>query len=269
MKEVTKRASIIFVFYNNFDEAEPTFASIEEQDCAGEDVELILSDDGSTKYDRSLLEKAAERMRSRYPQVKVNLMPENVGTVAHLNRTFQIAEGKYYVFCSPGDRFPEKNTVSNILSRFEKGGELILTGRRRDVGEKGSRIMPPALLGPALRICPRLLMNYRIRRHNLISSCCTSYSRELIERYGGPDEDYRLLDDFPYFVSLLQKGVRFGFTEEIFLEHSVGGGVSTGQSIHPLILKDLELMQEKLLREPTGLYASPVSFLRKQIEDRA
>ena len=83
-----------------------------------------------------------------------------------------------------------------------------------------------------------------------------------------PDTRYRLLDDYPYIIRLLQQGARFAFTRRIFLEHAVGGGVSTGESIHPIILRDLEEMQEQLIREPQGLSKATLRHLEKAVAER-
>ena len=107
-----------------------------------------------------------------------------------------------------------------------------------------------------------------VQKRNLISSCCTAYSKGLFDKYGYLDEDYRLLDDYPYIVSLLQRGAKIAFTKEIFLEHEMGGGVSTGDHIHPIILKDLELMQEKLLADPKGLSGASVKHLKDAVNRR-
>ncbi|MBR3525147.1 MAG: glycosyltransferase [Lachnospiraceae bacterium] len=263
------RASILFVLYNNFDEAEGSLASIAAQeDCA--DVEVILSDDGSTAYDSSQLYRAAEALKEkgRFADVRVNINEKNLGSVAHFNRLFGLARGEYIVFISPGDRFPTSRTVAGILEDFEKSKAPVLTGRRRDMRDAGGRVRPFALTGFFLKHFPKALMNYMVRRHNLISSCCTAYSKRLFAEYGMPDTRYRLLDDYPYIVRLLQQGARFAFTRRIFLEHAVGGGVSTGESIHPVILKDLEEMQEQLLREPQGLSKATLRHLEKAVAAR-
>ncbi len=261
------RASILFVLYNNFDEAEESLASIAAQeDCA--DVEVILSDDGSTAYDTAQLYRAAEGLKGRFADVRVNINEKNLGSVAHFNRLFELARGEYIVFISPGDRFPTSRTVAGILGDFEKSGVPILTGRRRDMRDARGRVRPFAITGFFLKHFPKALMNYMIRRHNLISSCCTAYSKRLFAEYGMPDTRYRLLDDFPYIIRLLQQGARFAFTRRIFLEHAVGGGVSTGESIHPIILRDLEEMQEQLLREPQGLSKATLRHLEKAVAER-
>ncbi|MBR3735218.1 MAG: glycosyltransferase, partial [Lachnospiraceae bacterium] len=78
------RASVLFVLYNNFDEAEPTLVSLEEQrDCS--DVELIISDDCSKEYDTAQLESLKERLGRNFADVRINVNEENLGSVAHFN----------------------------------------------------------------------------------------------------------------------------------------------------------------------------------------
>ena len=261
------KATIIFVLYNNFDEAEVTIRSLEEQRDCGE-VELLISDDASSGYDTSVLEGLKERLGRNFADVRVNVNEENMGSVAHFNKTFRLARGKYYIFCSPGDRFPEAATVSHIIRDFEKSGAMILTGRRRDIYADHSKVRPGIFTRLGLKFCPGILMNYMVRKRNLISSCCTAYSPQLFEQYGYLDEDYRLLDDFPFIVSLLQRGAKIAFTKEIFLEHEMGGGVSSGEHIHPIILKDLELMQQKLLKNPAGLTKATLRYLEEEVSKR-
>lgn len=261
------RATVLFVLYNNFDEAEPTLLSLQEQrDCS--DVELIISDDCSKEYDTSLLEGLKERLGKNFADVRVNVNEENMGSVAHFNKLFKLAHGEYIIFCSPGDRFPTASTISRIIRDFKDSGELILTGRRRDCYGDHSKVRPGIFTELGLKLCPGILLNYMVQKRNLISSCCTAYSKGLFEKYGYLDEDYRLLDDFPFIVSLMQMGCRIAFTKEIFLEHEMGGGVSTGDHIHPIILRDLELMQDKLLADPKGLSGASVKHLKRAVDGR-
>jgi GT2 family glycosyltransferase len=256
------KTTVLFLSYNNFDEAAVTVDSLMKQSYT--DAEIVLSDDASTKDHAGLIYEAAERLRGHFKNVRVNINEKNMGTVAHMNRLFKEIDNGCIIFCSPGDAFPHADTIANIVKRFEEGGELVITGQRSDISGGKKKTRPGALVGAALKCCPKLLMNWMIRNRNLISSCCTAYTKELFEKYGYLDEDYRLLDDFPFIISLLQRGVKIGWTPEVFLEHSMGGGVSTGEEIHPVILKDLMTMLKKLKENPAGLSR----LTMKSIEDR-
>lgn len=256
------KATVLFLSYNNFDEAAVTVDSLMKQTYT--DAEIVLSDDASTEDHAQLIYDAAEKLKTHFANVRVNINEKNMGTVAHMNRLFKEIEESCIIFCSPGDAFPHEDTIANIVKRFETGGELVITGQRTDIRDGRKKTRPGAIVGCALKLCPKLLMNYMIQKRNLISSCCTAYTKELFEKYGYLDEDYRLLDDFPFIVSLLQKGVKIGYTDEVFLEHSMGGGVSTGDDIHPVILEDLMTMLRKLKENPEGLSKKTI----RSIEDR-
>ena len=231
-------------------------------------MELIISDDCSKEYDTAQLESLKERLGRNFADVRINVNEENLGSVAHFNKLFKMARGEYMIFCSPGDCFPDKATISHIIRDFKNSGELILTGRRRDCYGDHSKVRPGIFTELGLKLFPGILLNYMVQKRNLISSCCTAYSKGLFDKYGYLDEDYRLLDDYPYIVSLLQRRAKIAFTKEIFLEHEMGGGVSTGDHIHPIILKDLELMQEKLLADPKGLSGASVKHLKDAVDRR-
>ncbi|MCR5119864.1 MAG: glycosyltransferase [Lachnospiraceae bacterium] len=257
------KTTVLFLSYNNFDEAAVTVDSLMRQTYT--DAEIVLSDDASTEDHAGLIYEAAEKLRGHFKNVRVNINEKNMGTVAHMNRLFKEIDSGCIIFCSPGDAFPHEDTIANIVRRFEAGGELVLTGQRTDISNGKRKTRPGALVGAALKFCPKKLMNYMVRKRNLISSCCTAYTKELFEKYGYLDEAYRLLDDFPFIVSLLQKGVKIGYTSEVFLEHSMGGGVSTGEGIHPVILEDLMTMQRKLLEYPEGLEEKTLKLIKERL----
>ncbi len=252
-------ATIIFTVYNNIGGYEVTLNSLLEQDFT--DAEIIISDDGSKKYDLGFLDEIGAKLERHYPQVRINRNPMNMGTVAHVNKLYAMAEGKYILGCSPGDAFHSSHTVGRIVREMERRNSLILTGRRVDVYKDRKKVRPGIRTGIWLRFFPKAFMNFMITKRSPISSCSTAYAKELFMRYGYQDEDIRLLDDIPYYVSLLQKGARIDFTREIFIDHEMTGGVSTGK-VHPQIYEDIHTMRKKLLENPIGLTKKTVEFLK-------
>ncbi|MBP3296664.1 MAG: glycosyltransferase [Lachnospiraceae bacterium] len=258
-------ATIWILIYNNAKELEETVASVCRQDYDA--IEVILSDDCSREYDAELMERYAGKLRKRFADVRINHNEENLGTVAHINKVIGLSKGKYFISCCSGDRFCSTDTVSGIVSRMEAGREKVLACRRADVYPDGKKkIRPPFWLGAALKFAPGWLLNYMIRRRNLLSGCCTFCSRAVFEEYGLHNTEYRLVEDYTYFVKLLQLGVRIGYTPQVVVEHGIGG-VSTGK-IHPLVLKDIERFREKLLESPVGLDRKTIRFLEQDIEER-
>ena len=258
-------ATIWILIYNNAKELDATIASVKAQDYDA--IEVILSDDCSKNYDAALLEKYAEELRERFADVRINHNEENLGTVAHINKVIGLSKGKYFISCCAGDRFCGADTVSRIVSRMEAGAEKVLACRRADVYPDGKRkIRPPFWLGTALKFAPEWLLNYMICKRNLLSGCCTFCSRAVFEEYGLHNTEYRLVEDYTYFVKLLQLGVRIGYAPFTVVEHGIGG-VSTGK-IHPQVLKDIEQFRDNLLKAPVKLTQKTVRFLEQDAEER-
>ncbi len=256
-KQNTPLVSIWILMYNNAAELDGTIDSVISQDYSN--AEVIFSDDGSKVTDPDKVERLAEKVRNRGYAAKIFFNKENVGTVAHINSVIDRSEGKYFVSCCPGEKFHTSGTVSAIVSAMEKKKSLMMTSRRLDVYPDRVKKRPSLMLGIALRLCPKALAGYMVRKRNLISGCCTFESRELFERYGKYDTAYRLVEDYPYAVDLLRNGVRIDFMNCVTVEHSIGG-VSTGK-IHPAVIKDIEHMREVLKADPHGLSKQTVKYL--------
>ena len=249
--------SIWILMYNNAAELDGTVDSIVSQDYPN--AEVIFSDDGSKVTDPDKVERMAEKVKSHGYAAKIFLNKENVGTVAHINSVIDRSDGKYFISCCPGEKFYTSGTVSAIVKEMEKKKSLILTTRRLDVYPDRVKKRPSLMLGFALRFCPKMLVDYMVRKRNLISGCCTFESRELFEKYGKYDTSYRLLEDYPYAVDLLRNGVRIDFMNCVTVEHAMGG-VSTGK-VHPAVIKDIEHMREVLKADPHGLPKSTIKYL--------
>ncbi|HOO79678.1 MAG TPA: glycosyltransferase family 2 protein [Lachnospiraceae bacterium] len=252
--------TIFVLIYNNPDGLKTTVDSLLNQTYRN--AEILLSDDGSTKYDTAILEDYAKRLRKKYHQVRVNVNDKNVGTVRHLNKVFQMAKGEYLFSCSSGDRFHSNTTVECLVEAFLRKNALIITTRRYDVDkELHHRMKPFILVGMALRLAPRKLMNYMVRKRNLLSGCCTFYRKELFEQYGYHDEDYFLVEDYPYYIDLLRRNIRINWSPLVTIDHEIGG-VSTGK-VHPGIYRDIELLREKLYPIRSEFDRSTRVFLEK------
>ena len=241
MKTDKPPVTITITMYNNPEGLEKTVPSIISQDY--DNAEIIISDDGSTKYDKAILEKYADMLREKYPEVRINLLEQNVGTVKHVNKAFALAKGKYIFDLSPGDFFYSSDVVSSIVNQFEKTGKMIITSRRADVYDDGhEKIRPGVHTGFLLKFFPKQLLNYMLTKKNVLSGCGTFYSRKLFDECGMFDEQYKLVEDYTYYVMILYKGISFGWTSKVTVGHEMGG-VSNGD-VHPLVYQDIELLKK-------------------------
>jgi len=255
--------TIPVMVYRNADALPRTTESILRLDLT--DPEVLLSDDGSPEDQRHKLEAAAEQLRKKYRRVRVIVNEENVGTVRHFNGLIDRAEGDYIVPCSAGDSFADAATLRLLAERMERRGELILSARHRDLYPDRVKVRPGALFGMMQNRLPKTALRSMITKRNQISGCAVIYTKKLFESFGKFDEDYRLLDDFPYYVMLLKRGVKFPYVHRVLTEHPMGG-VSNG-SVHPQIYRDIRTMRRKLLADPAGLDGRTLEYLKKTVKE--
>lgn len=264
MENYKYKETIYILVYNNIDSLQKTVGSVLELN--NPDAQIVLSDDGSTKFDTSLLEDYAKQLRTKYKSVIVNINEKNVGTVKHINKVLSLCEGRYLFPLSSGDTFNGPDAINRVIKVFEKKKCLIVAARHKDVYEDGhSKIRPSFYVGYLLKWNPKYLMNYMVRKRNLISGCSIAYDRALIEKYGKYDEKYHLVEDYPYYINLLRKNVKFGWCRKPSVIHEIGG-VSTGK-IHPSIYKDIELMREELYGSLSEFDKKTQQFLTKCHEE--
>lgn len=265
MLDIKHKVTVYILVYNNEDGMEKTVESVLLQDM--DDMQIIISDDGSTKYDTSLLKKYQDRLKERFQDVELLLNPENVGTVKHINKVLSCSTGKYLIPLSSGDAFATGNVVSSAVGILEKTGRLILASRYIDMYLNGrSKVRPNLVTGLRLKFMPKQLMNYMIRKRNLISGCAVVYSRDLFEQYGFFDEKYHLVEDYPYYIKLLGQGLKFGWMGKPITIHEIGG-VSTGK-VHPSIYKDIDLMREELYQHKEDYDRKTRAFLEACHEEK-
>lgn len=248
MKKDDKQNPLVSVWllvYNNHEEVAKSVEGIMAQTY--DNIQVIISDDGSNNYDSSVLLGYREKIEKRFPNVKIFCNEINVGTVKHLNKVIKESDGIYMMPCSSGDVFYDKDTVKKTVDYMVKKDALFLAGRHEDTYLNGDEVIRkkirPAFFFPILfGLCPGLMHKYMLNVKNVISGCAVCYSRGLFDKYGCFDEQYRLLEDFPYYLMLLEKGEKIHFKNRPFVKHMMGG-VSNGQ-VNPLVLKDLEKLKE-------------------------
>ncbi len=145
----------------------------------------------------------------------------------------------------------DKDTVKKIVTFMEKNHALIASGRHDDVYKENDTVVrtvkrPASYFGLMMNLFPGLFRKYMFDVKNVLSGSSTCYSRELFDKYGGFDEQYRLVEDYSYYLMLLEKGQKIHWIKDTVIVHEMGG-VSNGD-VNPLVMKDLERIKENYRR---------------------
>ena len=227
-----KLISILVLSYNNLDRVYGTLDSIFRQDYPC--LELILSDDASADFaaQQPLVNGYIEAHRGpNLGEVRWVSHPENVGTIRNLNDALRAAKGDYLFFFSPEDEFFRETSLSHLVRALEESGREICFGKMQGVTPDGQTV-------DHLLSCESdydLLKSYTVEQtrnrlfsRNFLPGPCKLMTRRLLEENGLYPESIRLIEDYPYWLTLTKNGVPFAYLDEVILRYRLSGISSTG-----------------------------------------
>lgn len=227
--------SVIVLTYNNLDYIKDTINSIVCQDYPN--IEVIIGDDNSKDFDLQEIRRDLNKIKGNIKNLIIYSNDENIGTVKNLNKAIKLANGKIIIPLAGDDQFLKNNIISKIVSFFEISNCDICTAKRMVIDRNGNEI---GIFPKKDDICflkkdiNKLLK--RLVRGNFIFGSCTYYKKNIFDKYGYFDEDFVLLEDYPYYLRLLCNNVKINFLNEITIKYRQIG-VSSGKK-HPLLIED-------------------------------
>ena len=259
--------SVITLTYKRFDLIYKAIDSVFLQDFSN--IEYIISDDGSPNFDvySDEISRYIETHKGdNITSVNVIHHENNIGTVQNINHAIKEAKGDIIMFVSADDSLFANDVITRIVNEYDKRKcDALVVGRALyDENGKFIRIIPSAKEKKVLDNLKSGRQQYsRLvtgRFFEAFSGCVLSYKKSFIENFGYYDERYRLLEDMPFFARyFLENHMECAF-DIIALRYNVGG-VSTGLTKHPQLLKDDELFRTTDVID----HINELSFIDKEI----
>jgi glycosyltransferase involved in cell wall biosynthesis len=178
--------SIITINYNNAAGLRKTIESVISQSF--KDIEYIIIDGGSTDGSKELIEKYAE-------SITYWVSEKDNGIYPAMNKGIQVANGEYLLFLNSGDWFYENTTLSMaipLLRPFD-----IVYGNTMNFKSDGTTWLqnPPAELS-------LYSLGYR---WNSLPHQAMFTKRNLFEKYGGYDENLKMVADWAFYLIAIFK----------------------------------------------------------------
>lgn len=224
-RAASEEVSVLIISYGNYSGLERTVESVLQQSYPIH--EIILSDDGSGK---PFPEHVLTRLKSAPCNVIVREGPVNLGTTAHLNQIAGLSCGTYLKFMSAGDAFADSESLSSLVSFARQCNTMVVCSNTAVCShdlKKKYYDFPGSARGAKLQCAGYALFSV-LAKVNSVSAIGTLLHRSFFE-YGGFDESYRLLEDWPAWLRLAKNGGKIPFLDRVTCLHAAGG-VSTRNS---------------------------------------
>lgn len=235
---MTVKVSIITMTYNNLDSLPQAIESINKQKVSNDyQIEYIVADDGSKNIDKAYIEELLGNVKF---QSKLIVNKLNLGTVRNFNKAINESQGQIVIPLSSDDEFYDEYVIKDIIEEFDRTNRLIITG-----------LMVPIQNGKELQSMPFIrdrkffknkeaLLKKMLLGRNLISGASTYYHREIFERIGVFNEDYLLLEDYPFYIKALVNNYNIHLFERKTIKYGTNGVSWNPQSTSNIALrKDL------------------------------
>lgn len=241
------KVSIVLLSYNNLEYLEECFNSIVKQTY--KNIEVVLSDDCSRNIDKnSIILRVENVIKNSTINVKYIFHDVNVGTVKNSKNAILNSSGDIIIPLAIDDLLYDNNTVENIVNYFNNNDCLIASSIRANFNEEGKIISyRPTSKQKELFNNKEELLQDILKFGNFIGGCNTYYRKELFKEVGYFDESYRLLEDFPYYIKILEKGINIPLIDIPCLKYRYGGVSNSG--FHPAFLDDMKILYDRLLAD--------------------
>ncbi|MBZ9634149.1 glycosyltransferase [Clostridium sp. FP1] len=235
--------SVLVLSYNNLQYIKECLNSILHQNY--QYIEIIISDDYSSDFKKDEIEQfIRDNKKENIVNYVINQNSSNLGTVKNLNNAISLATGNYFINIACDDLLFDDEVITSIVKYFLDTNYLILAGYIAMFDEQLKEYL---LTMPQWQYIKYIYGNpidcYSVLcSGDFIPGPGVSYKRELINRYGMYDEEYKVMEDYPRWLYLTRKGCSIGFLQRYIVKYRKGGISMTNEEIFN---DDLALVRKK------------------------
>ncbi|MBE6286827.1 MAG: glycosyltransferase family 2 protein [Mediterranea massiliensis] len=233
--------TLYIVSYQKFEFYKRAIDSVLIQDY--DNIELILSDDGSDNYPIDDVLMWVSKHSANIKSVTILDNPKNVGTVRHVNNILKLAKGELFMPLAADDQLFDSNVVSKVVEHYNKSPFNVLSTSRICINENDDFVCYLPHITDRKYIYKRMktakqqfLRLTENRAYDFASGSSMIYKTEFLKALGGFDERYILWEDGPFLNKMSRCGYPIDFGYDIFYIKYHTGGISSNKNY--LLIKD-------------------------------
>lgn len=193
--------SVIIPIFNNAEHLSECLDSVIKQSV--KNIEIICINDGSTDNTTVILSTYQKKDK----RIKI-INQKNLGAGIARNNGLKIAQGKYIFFIDGDDILPNKDSLKKLLAAAEKYKVSIAGGSQHKFLPDGTIKTKFEEPDTKLVFTKSGFINYRDYQYDFGYQRFI-YRKDLLDRYDIKFPTYRRFQDPPFFVSAMQRAVKF------------------------------------------------------------
>jgi alpha-1,3-rhamnosyltransferase len=201
--------SIIVITYNSAKYVLETLESAKAQTY--ENIELIITDDASQDDTVEICRSWLEENKERFVRTELVTVNENSGIPANCNRGLYASTGEWIKLIAGDDVF-DTNYILSISKHFNKSNRLYC-GCIFEFSKNG--IENSIFIWPKFRFPNENKIQLKFQLlGSFIFAPSVMINRKLLLKVEGFNEEYKLFEDDPLWLKLLDSGVKFNYVED-------------------------------------------------------
>jgi alpha-1,3-rhamnosyltransferase len=229
IEDINQLVSIIVITYNSSNFIINTLESAKNQTY--NDIELIISDDCSKDSTIEVCQKWLDKNKERFIRTKLITVQTNAGISANCNRGINASTGGWIKLIAGDDILLPHCIASNVSFAKENNSSINFSKmnffRDNSVFRKGEISLEQKLF---IKKNQAQQTKSYIRNAVFLNIPTLFYSRELSEGVGGFNEDFKLLEDTPFILKVLENGYKIHFLDETTVNYRVHSSSITGSA---------------------------------------
>lgn len=251
MEEIDKRVTVIVPVYNNYKGLFETLDSIFMQDYP--DIELIIIDDASVEvmqYKEKVDSYVEKNRRENIKKYIFYIQKKNVGTVKNVNTAIGLSSGTYIKLLASEDMLLSKQTLSKYVTFSLKQGYEVIFAKMIGIdyeGKKTKHLSACAENYMELQQMSAKEIEKKLYKCNFLPAPAAFFKKQIFQRFGLFIEDYRLVEDWPYWIHLSQNGVKFGYLDERLIYYRLSGDTSAKNYSQMFLEDEYKIVQNIII----------------------
>lgn len=209
------KVSLLVTTYNDQDNLAVTLRSIESQNY--QNIEVVIVDGKSQDETPELIRKFADAHHDKADSISVKWISEpDQGLYDAMNKAYRLSTGDIIAVCN--DKLCTPDAVSRLVRAIEQGGSGCIGAHADLVYMEGERVVRTWHMGEG-----RLQQGWMPGHPTLF------LKREIYEKYGIYDTNYRCAADYEFMVRFLKdEDNRLAYVPEVLVAMFYGGTSNAG-----------------------------------------
>ena len=210
---VSPLVSVIVITYNSSRYVIETLESVKAQ--TWENIELIVSDDGSADQTVQLCADWLVENKDRFPTTKLITVPQNTGIPANCNRGLGASVGDWIKLISGDDILIESAIDDNLTYARQYPEASFIASDVREIDENGVVIRDKVINEGLIHFSSLQTAKQQVKTYSrwpvFLNTPTFFCKREMIEKGVYFDEEFRIYEDMVVVLRSLEKGYQLHY----------------------------------------------------------